>query len=385
MPEAPIGSGLQVAARWLCLVLCAAFLSASGSLVRAADEVLLAMITAKTGKAGASNVVSFDGARFAVARINEQGGILGRPVRLLEFDNQGTPEGSAEAGRQAVEAGAVAVVGCNWSAHSLALAEVLQQAQIPMISHMSTNEAVTRVGDFIFRICFTDSFQGSGLARFVRENLNAETAVVLVDMGRTYSKGLAEVFSVAFRQRGGRVVWRGEYEAESLNADSLLREAARHKPDVLFVPGGFADVSELFGRARGYGLRSALVSGDGIGVRMYDYIGSKADGIYYSGHWSRWVDTPESRSFVDLFEKRVGPMPEDSIALCYDSFMVLREAIERAGSLEPARIRDALAATSGYRGVTGTIQFDQNGDSIKPLVIRRLKFGGVMYIGSMEP
>ena len=367
------------------LAVCMVFLPVTSSSARASEDILIAMVTAKTGEAGRSNAISFQGARFAVDVINASGGVLGRPVRLLEYDNLGTPEGSADAGRMAVRDGAVAVVGCNWSSHSLALADVLQRARIPMISHMSTNESVTRVGDCIFRLCFTDAFQGGGLARFAREKLDARTAVVLVDVSRTYSRGLAKAFSRAFERGGGRVIWRGEYEGESLNADFLLRETARRGPDVMFVPGGYADATALFGRVGEYRIKSALMSGDGIGMRLYESIGREAEGIYFSSHWSRCVETPESREFVSSYGKMFGPLPGCSLVLAYDSVMLLADAIRRAGTDDPEQIRKALAATSGFRGVTGVIRFNEHGDPVKPLVINRLKFGGIMYMGSMQP
>lgn len=380
-----ISKGRFVAVRLLvpaCLMLVVGLVS--GHAV-AAEDIKIAMITGKSGESGKSNIISFKGARFAVDTINARGGILGRAVQLLEYDNMSSPEGSANAARQAVADGVVAVVGCNWSSHSLAMAEVLQEARIPMITHMSTNEAVTRVGDYIFRVCFTDSFQGYGLAKFSLDNLHALDAVVLVDSTRAYSKGLAKTFIEAFESGGGKVVWRGEYDSTTVVADPLLREVTRRAPDVLFVPGSYSDTAKLFGKTQAYGIRSHLLSGDGIGIQMYDYIGKEAEGIYFSGHWSRWVDSPQSRDFVSRYEEEFGPVPEDSVALVYDSFMVLKEAIERAQSLEAVKIRDALAATSGYKGVTGVIRFDENGDPIKPMVINRFKFGGIMYVDQVYP
>jgi len=353
--------------------------------VCAADAIKIAMITAKTGKAGRSNAVSFEGARFAVDTINESGGILGRKVVLLEYDNLSTPEGSAAAGRQAVKDGAVAVVGCNWSSHSKAMAEVLQAAKTPMISHMSTNESVTRVGDFIFRICFTDSFQGYGLARFAIESLSSHSAVVLVDRTRTYSIGLADAFFKAFVDGGGVIAWRGEYSSRDFDAEAMLRAVAEHDPDILFVPGGYADVAAFFGQAKAMGVKGDLMSGDGIGIKLFDYIGNKANGIYSSAHWSRWIDTPQSRDFVKRFEKAIKPITEDTNVLAYDCFMVLQEAIERAGSVDKQRVRDSLASIEGFNGVTGTIRFDENGDPIKPMVINQFKFGGMMFLERVTP
>lgn len=343
------------------------------------------MITAKTGKAGRGNLISFDGARFVVGEINASGGILGRPVELLEYDNLSTPEGSVLAGKRAVKDGAVAVVGCNWSSHSLAMAEVLQEAQIPMVTHMSTNENVTRVGDYIFRACYTDSHQGAGMARFAHNRLKADTAVVLVDKGRAYSKGLGATFTSAFEELGGKVIWRGEYEADSLDAEALLAEVARHETDALFVPGGYSDVAEIFGAARDMKAKWHLLSGDGVGIRLIDYIGDRANGVYYTSHWSKWADNEASRRFVERYESKAGPITAAALALVYDSFMLLKDAMERAGSTDGPKLRGALAATPGYVGVTGTIRFDENGDPIKPLFINTFRYGGIMYLDVIYP
>ena len=352
----------------------------------AAEPVRIAMITARTGEAGKTNQISFVGARFAVDEINRAGGILGRPVKLLEYDNKSTPEGSAEAARKAVAAGAAAVVGCNWSSHSQAMAAVLQQAGVPMISHMSTNEAVTKTGDYIFRACFTDAFQGVGMARFAYDRLDCKSAAVLIDGDRMYSRGLGRAFTEAFESLGGKVLMTATYSASGdVDYDGLVREVIRFAPAALFVPGGYRDATAIFVRARAAGYTGHRLSGDGVGIRMFDSIGDKADDIYFSSHWTRWVDTPESKDFVRRFEKLVGPAQEDSYALVYDSFMLLKDAMERAGTTDGDKVRDALAATSGFAGVTGTIRFDENGDPIKPMVVNQLKFGGMLFVEQIYP
>jgi len=250
---------------------------------------------------------------------------------------------------------------------------------------MSTNLSVTRVGDYIFRACFTDSFQGLGLARYALESIHAVTAVVLVDKDRTYSIGLADTFTKAFEDGGGKVVWRGEYSVDDDKFAPMMETVAEHRPDILFVPGGYSDVSKIFGMVDEFGIKGARMSGDGVGIKLYEYIGNKADGVYYSSHWSKWVDTPKSKEFVRMFEKTLGPASEDSYALVHDAFMVLKDAIERAGSTDGPALRKALASTPGYSGVTGLIRFDESGDPIKPMVIKQLKFGGFMYLDQVYP
>lgn len=349
------------------------------------DAIKIAMITAKTGEAGKSNSISFEAARFAVNEINSGGGILGRQVQLLEYDNLSTPEGSAGAAQLAVKDGAIAVVGCNWSSHSKAMAAVLQDVRIPMISHMSTNPGVTRVGNYIFRICYTDSFQGYGLARFAYKDLNTEKAVVLVDVGRMYSIGLAETFTKAYEELGGKILWRGEYDSSDVDYAAVMKTVATYDPDAIFIPGSYEDVGGFMELAYDMRLMASILSADGVGMRLYEYIGKKASGLYYSGHWSRWVDTSESRNFVRLYEGKVGPVQIDTIPMVYDSFMLLRDAIERAGTTDGPEVREALAQTSGFKGVTGPISFNEFGDPVKPMTLNRLKFGGSMYLKLVSP
>lgn len=378
-----------IVGRWLYVIIITlislVIVAAAVGVSRAVEPVKIAMITAKTGEAGKGNIISFDAARFAVDEINEQGGILGRPVELLEYDNLSTREGSAEAGRQAVKDGAVAVVGCNWSSHSKAMAEVLQLAGVPMISHMSTNKAVTRVGNYIFRICFTDSFQGLGLARFAYQDLHTERAVVLVDTSRMYSLGLAKTFSDAYEKLGGQIVWRGEYDSANADYDALFKTVAELDPDAVFMPGSYDDVGAFLERAHDSRFFGKILSADGVGPSLYEFIGKKAAGLYYSGHWSRWVNTRESKEFIQRYEKAVGPAQVDTLPMAYDCFMLLRNAIERAGTLDGKAIRDAIAGTNGFSGVTGPIRFDENGDPIKPMTLNRLKFNGVMYLKLVSP
>lgn len=352
----------------------------------AADPIKIAMITAKTGEAGASNKYSFDGARFAVDEINRNGGILGRKVKLLEYDNHSTPQGSAAAGRRALADGAVAVVGCNWSSHSLALAKVMQQAGVPMVTHMSTNEAVTRVGNYIFRACFTDAFQGVGMAHFAYSRLGCRKVAILIDEDREYSKGLGRTFSEAFEKLGGKVVLTAKYRTSGkVDYDAYVRQAMQLAPCALFVPGGYKDVATIFGKAEDAGYSGARLSCDGVGIKLYDMIGSRAEGIYFTAHWSRWVDSRKSKDFVLRFETAVGPALESSYAEVYDSFMLLADAMGRAGSTDGAKVREALASTPGYEGVTGVIRFDENGDPIKPMVVNRLKYGGMLFVEQISP
>ncbi|WP_319467616.1 ABC transporter substrate-binding protein [uncultured Pseudodesulfovibrio sp.] len=343
------------------------------------------IISAKTGDAARSGLRIADAARFAAAEINAHGGFLGHHVVLIEFDNKSTPEGSINAARQAVKADVLAVVGAAWSSNSLAAAKILQPAGIPMISPLSTNPDVTRVGDCIFRISFTDDFQGKGLAQFALTNLQAATAVVLVNEKRPYSEHLAETFISTFESGHGRLLWRGNYGSDVVLHDDIIRAVAGLKPDVVFIPDSFKHVGGFLVAAKQQGVNSKFLSGDGIGLKLYDEIGFDAEGVYYSNHWSRWVNTPESKEFVRKFESVYGPIKTNAPALTYDCMTVLADAVRRSGSLNRKKVRDALSETNGVKGITGTISFNSLGDPVKSMTINQLRFGGLLFVEQITP
>jgi branched-chain amino acid transport system substrate-binding protein len=192
--------------------------------VLSAEPATIAAIFAKTGIAADDNAPLFQGVSLGVEEINSQGGLLGRKLEVIEMDNTSNSIGSKQAALKAVELDVVAVIGAAWSHHSLAMAPVLQQAQIPMISPISTNPKVTLIGDFIFRVCFTDPFQGKVMAQFAYRDLKARTSIVLTNVNSDYSMGLAKFFQKSFTQSGGKVLWEGDYKERAIDFSSVLKK-----------------------------------------------------------------------------------------------------------------------------------------------------------------
>jgi branched-chain amino acid transport system substrate-binding protein len=351
------------------------------------EPVVIAAIAARSGDAASSGRVLFKAVRFALDEINEAGGLLGRRVEVLEFDNQSTALGSLAAARQVVEADkdVAAVIGASWSDHSSAMAPVLQEAGIPMITPISTNPKVTLHGDHIFRACYIDPYQATVMARFAHEDLDARTAVTLVNVSRGYSEDLARFFTDSFQEIGGQVLWRGGYILETADYAELLRKARELDPDVLYVPGDYRDSSFIIKQARDLGLRATILGADGFGPRLSDYIGEQADGCYYTTHWHRESPLPESWEFVRRWEKLHGEIRQTTIALTYDAVMLWAAAVKRAGSFDRAAVRDALAAMKDFTGVTGAISFDANGDPVKQVVINKLENGEARFVRNVLP
>ena len=321
--------------------------------------VHLAAIAATSGMASVHNQASLRGLHLAAAKINSRGGCLGSPLELTVLDNQSTSLGSRRAAQEAVRLGVAAVLGPIWSSHSLAAAPVLQAAGIPMVTPLSTNTRVTEVGDHIFRTCFTDDFQGRVMARFARERLNAATCAVLASADEDYSQGLAKVFAKEFLAAGGKVVYTADYRAKSLDFTPQLAQVQRLDPNVIFVPGYGLDVGLIIRQARSLGITTVFLGGDAWSD-LYDHDIQGLEGNYYSTFWHPDLPVSGNASVRRDFLEASGQHVRDSMdtAMAYDALLLVVDAIERAGSTQPALIRQALADTSSFVGVTGSIAFD---------------------------
>ena len=352
--------------------------------VRAEEAIDIAAIYALTGPAAEANAYALRGVGYAVDEVNKQDGVSGKKINLFMLDNQSTPIGSTLAAKQAAAAKVVAIVGPDWSSHSLAVARVAQDAGIPMISSLSTNPDVTKIGDYIFRICFTDDFQGKVIARFARYDLKASTAVIFVDVTSDYSLKLSEIFRQDFEQLGGRVLLELEYKLKQLQFGEEIEKAAKAAADLIFIPGH--DESGLIAKKlQDAGTSSIFMGGDGWSTAVFlKKGGSELKRGYYSTHWSAHLDTEQSRAFVKKY-KIDSKDPDDNVALGYDAMMLLADAIKRAGTVERKRIRDAIADTQSFKGVTGAIRFNENGDPIKSAVLMEIINGQPHYLKTLKP
>lgn len=347
------------------------------------ETIKFASIFAKSGEAGSANLHHVQAVRFAVDEINNSGGLLGKQIEIVEFDNKGTPIQSKLAAMKAVKSGVVAVVGASWSDHSLAMAPVVQRAKIPMISPDSTNIKVTRKGDYIFRACFIDPFQGSVLAKFAVQEFNAKKAAILEDVSSSYSQGLADAFKESFESFGGEITARLEYTKADRDFSAQLASIKGDMPDVLFIPG-HDESGRIVKQAQDAGITAKMMGGDGWGYREFMSNGGRdlVEG-YYSTHWTRELDTEKSKSFVEAYQKVYEI--NDFAAVTYDAVMLMANAIRSAGSLDGSAIRDALAATKDFVGVTGVISMDEHGDPIKSAVILKIENGKAVYKTTVRP
>lgn len=352
----------------------------------AADPVKIGAVFSTTGIAAIHNAPLIEMVGLAAEEINSEGGLLGHPVRLIMLDNKSTPIGSKLAAERAVRQGTAAVIGAHWSSHSLAVAPTLQKAGIPMISPGSTNPKVTQIGNYIFRVCFIDSFQGTAMARFAYTDLGARKAVVLKNIDEEYSIKLAEYFMSAFQRIGGQVLLDESYRGKAVDFSDVLKATVKLAPDVVYVPGYTRDSGLLIKQAVSLGVKATFLGGDGWD-EIYKIAGEAVDGSYHSAPWHPDVPFPQSIHLKKIYRQKYDmEIKNMSAPLAYDALTVLAAAIKRAGTLNGIRLRDAIAETKGFQAATGIISFDENGDPLdKEVIILKLDKGKPVYYKAIKP
>jgi len=350
-----------------------------------AETIKIASIFAKTGVAAKNNALLFEGVRFAVSELSKQGGLLGKKLELYEYDNMSSSIGSKVAATKAVNEGVIGVIGASWSSHSLGMAPVLQKSGTVMISPTSTNPKVTRVGNYIFRACFIDPFQGKIMALFAQRELQAKTAAILKDVRSDYSMGLFQVFKENFIKNGGSILLELDYKQKQRDFRKQLTQIKEIGPDVLFIPG-HDDSGFIAKQAQNIGISAVPLGTDGWdNPNFLKKGGNDLQKAYFSTHWSMDVKSEKSQSFVKRYLQQSDTDKLSYEPLAYDAVMLLADAIRRANSLDRGKIREALAQTENFEGVSGVITFDENGDPSKSAVIMEIVDGAFRYYKSFQP
>jgi branched-chain amino acid transport system substrate-binding protein len=353
----------------------------------AADPVRLGFFMSMTGRDASFGEASLEGARLAVDRLNAAGGVLGRPIELVVEDDRSLAGEAATAVKKLISRDkVVALIGECSSARTLEAAPVAQAAGIPLVSPASTNPRVTEVGNEIFRVCFTDPFQGKVMATFARRRLGLRRAALLVDATAPYSVGLADVFSASFAEQGGEIVATQKYAGQETDFRAQLTAVKAANPDALFVPGYYVAAGLVARQARELGLNVTLLGGDGFEAPQLLEIGGGAlEGTYYSTHFAVESTGESSRAFVSAFHGRYGANPNGLSALSYDAVGILADALARAGSTDRIALRNALVATRNYPGVTGRTTLNARRDADKEAAIISVRGGKLVFVETIQP
>ncbi|HEV3300157.1 MAG TPA: ABC transporter substrate-binding protein [Planctomycetaceae bacterium] len=353
----------------------------------APDEVRIGHYASLTGSEATFGQSTDNGIRLAVEAVNQAGGIHGKKIRLITYDDRGDAKEAGTAVTRLINRDQVAaVLGEVASGLSLAAAPVCQEYGIPMVTPSSVAPEITAVGDRIFRVCFMNRFQAYACAKFARENLKAQTAAILYDQKLPYSVGLADEFEKQFAAMGGRILSRLSYQEGDQDFSAQLTSIRGSEPNIVFIPGYYTDVANIAVQARKLGIRVPLVGGDGWdSAKLAEIAGDAIDGAYFCSHYSQQDPRPRVQEFLKNYRKQFGIAPDAMAALGFDAANILFAAIEKAPSQSGAEIAAALAATKNFDGVTGRISIDRDRNAIKPAVILEMKHGVPTLAATIEP
>jgi branched-chain amino acid transport system substrate-binding protein len=373
------------------LALAAAVVASTAACERRSDggatattgDIVVGLYGSLTGDGASFGQSSKEGAELAVEEINNANGLLsGRRIRLLIEDDQSRPEEASSAVTKLVtQDKVVAVLGEVASRRTLAAAPVAQRYQVPLITPASTNEKVTAVGDYIFRVCFIDPFQGEVLAKFAYNDLKARRVAILTDIQQDYSVGLTAAVTEHFKAAGGTVLPPVSYSSGDADFRAVLTQIRGQKPDAIFATGYYSEAAIIVRQARELGMSMPILGGDGwVGEPLRN--GREAlKNTFISNHYSGDNPDPVVQNFVSAYKKKFNKEPDSIAALSYDSVKVLADAITRAGTTEGPRVRDMLA-TADVAGVTGRLKMNSRRDVDKPAVVQEVTFvnGEVKFV-----
>lgn len=332
---------------------------------------------------------AYNGVLMAADEINQSGGINGRRrIDIVFEDDKGSPEEAARLTAKLIDQDkVVAIIGGGTSGNSRAAAPKAQASHVPLISPSSTDPAVTQVGDYIFRACFVDTFQGEVMARFAVNTLKAQKAAILFDFNSPYGRGLTDYFKLSFAKLGGRIVSEQSYAQGDADFKGQLSTIRSAEPDVIYIPGYYGDVALIAKQARMIGLTQPLLGGDGWDApELWQLGGDALNGAFISTHYSVDDPSPTIQSFVELYKQRYqNLLPDAHAALAYDATRILFDAIARAGTVDGNKLRDAMAETKNFAGVTGVISMDANRNAVKPAVVLKLQDLKYIYQETIQP
>ena len=351
------------------------------------NEIVIGEYGSLSGSAATFGISVRNGIDMALEEVNNAGGINGKKLRVIIEDDQGKPEEAQTVVTKLINRDrVVAVLGEVSSSRSLAAAPVCQGSRIPMITPSSTNPRVTQVGDYIFRVCFIDTFQGIVMAKFATNTLKVKNVAILRDIKNEYSVGLAEVFTENFTKMGGAIVGNESYSEGDNDFNAQLTSLKGKNPEAIFIPGYYTEVALISRQARQLGITAPLLGGDGWDSARLWEIGQEAlNGAYFSTHYSAHDPNPVIQKFVAAYKARHNELPDTNAVLGYDAARLLFDAIRRANGTDPEALRKALASTRDFDGVSGRITMDENRNPVKAAVVVRVQDGDYQFVEVIQP
>jgi branched-chain amino acid transport system substrate-binding protein len=324
-----------------------------------------------------------NGALIAIDEINEAGGVLGKKFEPLVRDNQSKTDEAMNVSAALVDEGMVAQVGPLTSGAVAGSTPILMENQIPLIAPAATADNVTvddktnKVRDYIFRMCYRDSDQGRRMADFAIDTLGVKNAAIFGSTSDDYAKGLAKYFKEQFESKGGTIVTEEGFMNGDKEFRGTLTKIRGKNPEFIYVPGYYTEVSVLIKQARDLGINVPIGGGDGWdSPDMIEVAGAEAlNNTYFTNHYSVEDPNPAIQDFVKTYQGKHNKLPDSFAALGYDSVKLLADAITRAGSADPVKIKEALEETKDFAGITGTMSIDEFHNPVKNIVVIEYKDG----------
>jgi branched-chain amino acid transport system substrate-binding protein len=352
------------------------------------DTIKIGEFGSLTGDNASFGTSQNEGVQMAVEEINNAGGVLGKKIDLTVEDNQTKQGQTTTIVRKLISQDhVVALVGEVASSKTLEAAPIAQEAKIPLIATAATNPKVTQVGDYIFRVCFIDDFQAVVIARFILENLHKTKVAFMTDVKQDYSVGLTQFAKDYLLKNGGQVVKQQSYSSGDKDFRAQLTDIKSADPDVIIITGYYPEASLIVRQGRQLGIKAVFAGGDGWDGSSLIPVGGKAiEGAYFSNHFSTEDKSPAVQEFVTKYKKKYNNKTPDAFAaLGYDAVNLLADAIKRAGGTDSEKLRDAIADTKDFPGVTGKITINPERNANKSAVIITIKDGALHYFETIEP
>ncbi|MDT8903241.1 ABC transporter substrate-binding protein [Anaeroselena agilis] len=378
----------------LIVVMLAGLLAGCGSNSSSSAEIKIGLLNELTGGNATFGASTTNGAKMAIKEANAKGGVLGKQIKAVVADNKSEPSESANGMTKLLtQDKVVAVTGVFASSNAIAASNVVESVKVPFLAVGATNPKVTvdektgKVKDYTFRVCFIDPFQGTVGANFALGTLKLKKAVILVDNSSDYSKGLSAFFKAAFAKGGGTVLGEEAYLQKDQDFKAILTKTKALNPEMIYVPGYYEEVGKIVKQARELGIAVPIIGGDGWDSPKLVEVGTAAalNNTYFTNHYSVDDTSAASKAFVDAYKKEYGQAPDAMAVLGYDAANVLIDAIKRANSTDPAKIRDALAATKNFPAITGATTLNATHDAVKSAVIIEMKNGKQVYRATVKP
>lgn len=349
-------------------------------------EIVIGMVDAFSGYRPQFPLSSRNGIFLKLDEINAKGGVAHKKIVVKVEDDQGNAEQTAVLAQKLIEQDqVVSILGASASSRSLKLAPVAQKLQVPMVSPSSTHPDVTKVGEYVFRACFVDSFQGEVMAKFLFES-GVRKVAILKDTSTPYSLGLAAFFKKHFEPLGGKIVEDAGFKGGEVNFKTVLNKISEAKPEVVYIPTFYTDAVQIVLQAKQLGKKLQFAGGDGWDSSELLKLGREGfEGSFFTSHFSNQNPDENFLIFKKKYQAKYNKDPDAFAALGYDAAGVLLEAIARTQNQTPKEIRDELSKTQNYKGATGKITFEKDRNPIKPAVILQVKDGKISFVKTVEP